>query len=398
MHKILAIIFLLSSFISYAGKPIMRKVGFTDNHQLLSSVIYEVNVRQFSKEGTFKAFATQIPRLKKMGITTLWFMPIQPIGFENRKGSLGSYYSISDYTAVNPEFGTLQDFKDVVKQAHDAGMKVMIDWVANHCAWDNKWMKTNPDFFEKDSLGKMHSPFDWSDVVELDYGNDDLRNAMKESMQFWVSETDIDGFRCDVADMVPLDFWMNTREELDASKKLIWLSETGSSEYLKAFDMVYGWEWMHALEEFHKGKNNIAQLDSIMQWYLADYQKGKYRLLFTTNHDENSWNGTEYERYGTQAKGMAELTMMMPGVPLIYNGQEDPMKKRLKFFDKDMIGFHSYDLVSFYKKAIADRQKYYNVKARVEKPIAKITFQAKGKGLIAEIASEKKVLKKISVK
>jgi alpha-amylase len=198
--------------------------------------------------------------------------------------------------------------------------------------------------------------------------------------------------------MVPLDFWMNTREELDNGKKLIWLSETGSSEYLKAFDMVYGWEWMHALEEFHKGKNNIAQLDSIMQWYLADYQKGKYRLLFTTNHDENSWNGTEYERYGTQAKGMAELTMMMPGVPLIYNGQEDPMKKRLKFFDKDMIGFHSYDLVSFYKKIIADRQKYYNAKARVEKPIAKITFQAKGKGFIAEIASDKKVLKKITVK
>jgi alpha-amylase len=398
MNKIITLLFLIIASNAFAKKAIMRRPGFRDNNNLPSQVIYEVNVRQFTKEGTFKAFAKHIPRLKKMGITTLWFMPIQPIGVKNRKGGLGSYYSISDYTSVNPEFGDVEDFKNVVELAHKSDMKVMIDWVANHCAWDNKWMKTNPEFFEKDSTGKMHSPFDWSDVVELDYSNEGLQDAMIESMSYWVTDCNIDGFRCDVADMVPLKFWMNARNAIDNHKKVIWLSETGGSDFLQAFDMVYGWEWMHALEDFHKGKNNIAQLDSIAQWYIGDYQRGKYRLLFTTNHDENSWNGTEYERYGKQALDMATLTMMMPGVPLIYNGQEEPLKRRLKFFEKDDIGFSKYTLASFYKKLIAERQKYYNQLARGENPVSKITIGKKRNALTVTIGSETKVYKTMIVK
>jgi alpha-amylase len=398
MNKIITLLFLIIASNAFAKKAIMRRPGFKDNNNLPGQVIYEVNVRQFTKEGTFKAFAKHIPRLKKMGITTLWFMPIQPIGVKNRKGGLGSYYSISDYTAVNPEFGDVEDFKNVIEQAHKLDMKVMIDWVANHCAWDNKWMKTNPEFFEKDSSGKMHSPFDWSDVVELDYGNEGLQDAMIESMSYWVTECNIDGFRCDVADMVPLKFWMNARGTIDNHKKVMWLSETGGSDFLQAFDMVYGWEWMHALEEYHKGKNNIAQLDSIAQWYLQDYQRGKYRLLFTTNHDENSWNGTEYERFGKQALDMATLTMMMPGVPLIYNGQEEPLKRRLKFFEKDNIGFGKYALNPFYKKLIGDRQKFYNQLARGENPVSKITLSKKGNALAVTIGSETKVYKTMLVK
>jgi glycosidase len=381
LKKILTTLFLFIIGHHLHAQEIMRKAAFRASHNEASQVIYEVNTRQFSKEGTFKAFAKHLPRLKKMGVTTIWFMPIQPIGKQNRKGSLGSYYSIRDYTAVNPEFGTVQDFKDVVAQAHKLGMYVMIDWVANHSAWDNKWMSTNPEFYDKDTNGKMHSPFDWSDVVELDYNNPGLRDTMIASMQYWVAECDIDGFRCDVADMVPISFWMEARSTIDLNKKCIWLAETGGNEYLQAFDIVYGWEWMHVLEEYHKGKANITKVDSIAQWYLQDYHKGKYRLIFTTNHDENSWNGTEYERYGTQAKDMAKLCMLMPGVPLIYNGQEEPLKKRLLFFEKDVIGFKKYQLAPFYHQIIKDRLKYYNVISRNENPLRKISFTGKGKSI-----------------
>lgn len=306
------------------------------------AVIYEVNLRQYSKNSTFKSFEAELPRLKNMGVTVLWFMPIQPIGKKNRKGKLGSYYSISDYTATNPEYGSVEDFTNLVKKAHDLGLLVMIDWVANHTAWDHPWVKKHADYYAKDSNGKMYSPFDWSDVVQLNHKSKAQQTAMISDMQFWVKTCDIDGFRCDVAHMAPIDFWVRARKTIDKQKPLLWLAESEDTSYYKAFDILYGWEWLHKMEAYHKGTTTIEGLDSVMQNYFKDYQKGKYRLLFTTNHDENSWQGTEFERLGNSSYKFLQLCSQMPGVLLLYSGQEEPLRKRLAFFEKDIIGFKKY--------------------------------------------------------
>jgi alpha-amylase len=321
------------------------------------AVIYEVNLRQYSKEGTFKSFEKELPRLKKMGITIVWFMPIQPIGKKNRKGKLGSYYSISNYTATNPEYGTMEDFKQLVQKSHELGLKVMIDWVANHTSWDHAWVKKHPDFYDKDSTGKMHSPYDWSDVVQLNHKSKAQQTEMINAMQYWVTECNIDGFRCDMAHMAPVDFWVSARKTLDRKKPLLWLGETQDANYYKAFDIIYGWEWLHKMEDFHNGKTTTVGLDSVLQTYYKDYQKGKYRLFFTTNHDENSWSGTEFERLGDQSYKFLKLCSQLPGILLIYSGQEEPLRKRLEFFEKDEIGFRKYADAQWIKAAIDLRNK-----------------------------------------
>ena len=316
--------------------------------------IYEVNIRQYSAEGTFYAFSKELPRLKDMGVQTIWFMPVTPIAQKNKKGSMGSYYACSDYTSVNPEFGTLDDFKNLVIQAHEMGFKVLLDWVANHTGWDHQWTKDHPDYFLKDADTndfKIASGMD--DIIELDYTNPELVKAMIEAMQFWVMECDIDGFRCDLASWVELPFWMKARKKLESVKPLFWLGEfeeLEDPEYAEAFDASYSWTWMHKTEDFYKGNLSLNMLYDLLKKY-DDLGDRSIRAWFTSNHDENTWNGTEYEKYGDMAKALAVFSATWNGIPLLYSGQELPLTdKRLKFFDKDVIPWTGkYELQDFYK-------------------------------------------------
>lgn len=310
--------------------------------------IYEVNLRQYTPEGTINAFRNHLPRLKEMGVDVIWLMPVHPIGIKNRKEALGSYYSIRDYKAVNPEFGSLDDFKKLVSEAHDMGMKLIIDWVANHTSWDNVWMKDHPEYYHKNEKGEMHTAFDWADVAQLDHESAAQQAAMIDAMKFWVTETGLDGFRCDMAHLCPATFWNQARHTLDSIRPLFWLGETQDVPYFSAFDVIYGWEWLHKMEDYYKGKTGISGLDSVMNQYMGDYQHHKFRILFTTNHDENSWNGTEFERYGDAARVFAALNATLPGIPLVYSGQEEPLKKRLAFFTKDTIPFKNYEWKTFF--------------------------------------------------
>lgn len=308
-----------------------------------NAFIYEVNVRQFTKEGTFNAFADHLPKLKDLGVDILWFMPINPIGEVARKGSLGSYYSVKDYTAVNPEFGTIEDFKNVVQGAHDMGMKVIIDWVANHTSRDAKWMETNPEWYVMDSVtNKPLAPFDWTDVAKLDYKKAEMRKAMIDAMQFWLQETKIDGFRCDVAFEVPTDFWDNAVKELRKTKPdLFMLAEAETPELqLNAFDMYYSWRLHSVMNKIAQGKQNADSLRACLKMIDTIFPKNTIPMNFTSNHDENSWNGTEFERMGKFAPEMAVLTFILPGMPMIYNGQEVGFNRRLQFFEKDSIDFN----------------------------------------------------------
>jgi alpha-amylase len=316
-----------------------------------STNIYEVNIRQYTPEGTFDAFAQSLPRLKAMGVETLWFMPIQPVGIKNRKGTLGSYYSISDYTSINPEFGTLRDFRELVKDAQAMGFKVIIDWVANHTAWDHVWTRSHPEFYTKDSNGGFRPPYpDWADVIDLDYDNQELWHAMIADMKFWVTETGIDGFRCDMAHLVPLDFWKEARRQLDATKSLFWLAETEEPNYHEAFDASYTWEFLHKMEAYWRRETDIAGLDSVLFKYDSVFPPNAIRMYFTSNHDENSHSGSEHERMGNAAKAFSVFTATWNGIPLIYSGQELPNLKRIQFFEKDSIQWTGMPaLEDFYK-------------------------------------------------
>jgi glycosidase len=316
----------------------------------LNTNLYEVNLRQYTKEGTFEAFSKELLRLQDMGVKVLWFMPITPISKEKRLGTLGSYYACSSYTQTNPEFGTIEDFKQLVNKAHALGFKVIIDWVANHTGWDHEWVTSNPGFYKVNAAGNFYDNNGWQDVIDLNYYDQAMRNAMISSMEFWVTECNIDGFRCDMAHLVPLDFWRDARKHLDTVKPLFWLAETEHYNYQFVFDCSYAWNFMHASENFAKKKIGIDDIKSI----LLDYQKKKLPqtnyLFFTSNHDENSWNGTEYEKYGNAALPFAVLAATWNGLSLVYSGQEIPNRKRLNFFEKDSIQWNwSNELQTFYK-------------------------------------------------
>lgn len=316
----------------------------------VNATIYEVNTRQFTDEGTFNAFLSHLPKLKEMGIDILWFMPIHPIGVKNRKGTLGSYYSIKNYTEVNPEFGTVQDFKNLVKEAHNLGMYVIIDWVANHTSWDNVWTETHPEFYTKDSTGNLVSPFDWSDVIDLNYDNKELWNYMRDAMKYWVDECNIDGFRCDVAAMVPLEFWKWLRPQLQTNKKLFMLAEAHEPELHEAFDMTYSWQLKDLFVGIAEGKMSAADLYNLFEKEKTEYPKDAYRMVFTTNHDENSWQGSDKERFGKYAKQFAVITGVVPGMPLVYSGMEADLDKKLLFFEKDPIKWKDSEYRNIYTK------------------------------------------------
>ncbi len=316
--------------------------------------IYEVNVRQYTQEGTFRAFEKELPRLKAMGVETLWFMPITPIAQKNKKGTLGSQYAAGDYTAINPEFGTMEDFKHLVDEAHKMGFKVIMDWVANHTGWDHVWTKTNPDFYLKDpKTGDFQIASGMEDIIELDYSNPKMREAMIEAMKFWVREANIDGFRCDLAAWVEVDFWQQARPEVEKVKPLFWLGEFDELEnpdYGKVFDASYIWTWMHKTKEYYEKDLPLSELRDLLSRY-SQIGDGSMRAWFTSNHDENTWNGTEYEKYGEIAKPLAVFSVTWNGVPLLYNGQELPLRtKRLEFFEKDPIPWTgNNELADFYK-------------------------------------------------
>ena len=318
--------------------------------------IYEVNVRQYTKEGTFKAFEKEMPRLKNMGVKTLWFMPITPIAQLNKKGSMGSPYAAADYTSINPEFGTMEDFKHMVNEAHRLGFKVIIDWVANHTGWDHVWTKTHPEFYLKDPDGSFHKASGMDDIIELDYSNTEMRLAMIDAMKFWITETDIDGFRCDLASWVEVDFWQQARPEVEKVKPLFWLGEFDeieSPDYGKVFDASYSWKWMHKSADYYKNNESIQSLKDLLIQY-SQIGDSSMRAWFTTNHDENSWNGTEYEKYGDITLPMAVFSATWNGVPLLYSGQELPNMKRLEFFEKDVIEWtKELKMADFYKTLLS---------------------------------------------
>jgi glycosidase len=319
--------------------------------------IYEVNIRQYTPEGTIAAFEKHLPRLKKMGVKILWIMPVQPIGKANRKGTMGSYYSIADYTAVNPEFGTAADFNRLVKTAHRLKMKVILDWVANHTAWDHPWITAHPDWYKKDAKGELVSyNFDngreieyWTDVVGLDYRVPAVWDAQIAAMKYWVREHDIDGFRADVASLMPIPFWQRARAELDAIKPMFMLAESNDPAIHAAFDMTYDWALLDVFADISDGKGGAELLRKWVEKGQAGYPPDSYRMLFTSNHDVNSWRWSDDEKYGPRFRTFAVLAATLPGMPLVYSGQESGLDKKIAFFEKDAIAWRRYENGQFYE-------------------------------------------------
>ena len=336
------------------GKKVEEQSASYDKY---NSVVYELNIRQATEEGTFAAAEAYLPELKAMGVDIVWLMPISPIGVDGRKGTLGSYYSIIDYKAVNPEFGTMEDFDSFLAKAHELGLKVILDWVANHTSRDANWWKEGKkEWYVMDETTDLPIvEYDWTDIAKLNYKSEDMRAAMTDALKFWV-EKGIDGFRCDVAMNVPADYWKGAWDELKAINPDLYLLAEGENEWLHecGFDATYAWELHHIFNAMAKGGSetkNVAGDGTIktdakgvadLKEYLArddkNYPAPAMRLMFTSNHDENSWAGTEFERMGDAYRAFATLTFVLPkSQPLIYTGQEIGLDRRLEFFEKDSV-------------------------------------------------------------
>ena len=325
-----------------------------------SAVLYEMNIRQLTPEGTLSAAEKKLEFLHSMGIDAIWMMPIYPIGEENRKGSLGSYYSIQDYCAVNPEFGTMEDFDSFVAKAHSLGMKILLDWVANHTARDAKWLKTKPaDWYEREADGTAKIPWDWSDTAKLNYANHDVWRGQIEAMRFWVEKHNIDGFRCDMAMLVPIEFWQQAAAVLHAVKPDIFMLAEAEELNLfdKAFDMCYAWEIHHMMCDIAKGERRVWDLRNTMYADRERYPNSAMKMMFTSNHDENSWSGSEFDRFGAAREVMTALTFVWEAaMPLLYTGQEVGYNHSFKFFERDYIPAEKYqecEDTELYRKLIA---------------------------------------------
>ncbi len=336
----------------------MANFGMAAPEWTLRANIYEVNIRQYTPEGTLKAFSAHLPRLKAMGVDILWLMPVFPIGEVNRKGSLGSYYSIQDYKAINPAFGTMADFDSLVARIHDLGMYVILDWVANHTAWDHPWTRQHPDWYNRDIHGNILVPADnngnltdWTDVADLNYNNSEMRKEMISEMLFWAKEHHVDGFRCDIAGFVPLNFWQQAKAELDKAGHFFMLAEDENPDFhTGAFHMTYAWGVHHKMVDVAKGKANAKDLAKTLSDEQVKFAKDAYRMQFIDNHDENSWQGPVSSRFGPGYKAFAVLTYIIPGMPLIYSGQESSLNKSLRFFEKDTIAFDGFYDADFYTR------------------------------------------------
>lgn len=331
---------------------------------LETAIIYEANIRQYSPEGSFNAFTKDIPKLKELGVDILWLMPVYPISSTNRKAYgnlmahdiedpeerkkyLGSYYAISDYTAINPEFGTLEDFRALVQTAHDNGIYVILDWVANHTGWDHHWIKEHPEYYTKNEKGEVSEPLQddgrtpegWSDVADLDFSNQELRQAMTKEMLYWLEEEGVDGFRCDVASFVPVDYWQQAIPKLRAGRSIFMLAESDDPALLQPglFDAAYGWANHHLMNDIAAGKNNPESWQGHMDYMFNKYGQPGQLMNFVENHDENSWNGTFLSRTGEAWEAALVLSYVNPGIPLVYSGMEYDLDHSLKFFEKDII-------------------------------------------------------------
>lgn len=317
-----------------------------------NATVYELNIRQFSEEGSFRAVERELPRLKEMGIDIIWLMPVHPIGKLHRKGTLGSYYSVKDYFGVNPEFGTEEDFRCLVKAIHDAGMYVIIDWVANHTSWDNALVNDHPEWYRKSRKDTFQSTRwrDYDDIIELDYSHPGLRRYMTEALKFWIREYDLDGYRCDIASFVPIDFWENAREELDAIKPVFMLAEAEDRElHRKAFDATYNWTLWNILHQLALNERSVKTLtEAYIAEHVSIFPKAGIRLNFIDNHDKNSWEGNQYSNFGDALNTATVFTVMMDGMPLVYSGQESGLDRSLEFFEKDPIDWESYKNKALY--------------------------------------------------
>ncbi|MES1158671.1 MAG: alpha-amylase family glycosyl hydrolase [Terricaulis silvestris] len=321
-----------------------------------SAVIYQINTRQFTPEGTFKAAQAQLPRLKALGVDILWLMPIHEIGVKNRKGSLGSPYSVRDYYSVNHEFGTLDDLKAFISAAHALGMHVILDWVANHTAWDNPLVTQHPDWYERDWKGDFHPTpwFDWSDIIDLNYDQPALRRYMTDAMKYWVRDVGFDGFRADTAGFVPLDFWENARRELDEIKPVFMLAEWEQRDvHARAFDATYAWTWGQAVESIARGHANVGALFGYYSGNESAWPRDADRMTFLSNHDWNAWEATEFERYGPALHAAMVLQVVGEGMPMIYNGQEAGYNHRLAFFERDPIRWREHENGALYQRLFA---------------------------------------------
>lgn len=320
-----------------------------------NAVMYQINTRQFTHEGTFTAVIAQLPRLKELGVDIIYLMPINPIGLKNRKGTLGSPYAVRDYLAINPEFGSLADFKALVEAIHEHGMYVIVDWVANHSAWDNVLVEQHPEWYSTDHQGEFHPTpwWDWDDIIDFDYTNVALREYMAQAMQYWVEEADIDGYRCDVAGMVPSDFWVTVRQSLEQIKPVLMLAEWETRDmHYAGFDMTYAWTWNEVMHAICMGKGKIEKLFKYYSWHEKSYPREAIKMTFVSNHDKNAWDGTEFEQFGDGLKAAIILSFVGDGMPLIYNGQEAGNTKRLAFFERDPIRWQAHELGDFYHKLI----------------------------------------------
>ena len=334
----------------YEPKPYvtLENPGWTKN-----AVIYQVNTRQFSEEGTFKAVMKELPRIKELGADIIWFMPIHKIGEKNRKGKLGSPYAVKDYYSVNPEFGTLADFKALLDRAHELDMFVIIDWVANHTAWDNYLTEKHPGWYERDWKGDFRPTpwWDWTDIIDLDFSVPDVREYMTKAMKYWVKEVGVDGFRADVAGFVPVDFWNNVRKELEEIKPVFMLAEWESRDiHAKAFDASYAWSWYDSMHAVAMGR---ADMNALFVYYAhreSAYPPEAMRMTFTSNHDKNAWNGTMFDQFGDAVEAAIVLSVVGDGIPLIYNGQEAGNEKMLEFFEKDPIEWREHPIGELYKQ------------------------------------------------
>ena len=296
-------------------------------------VIYEVNVRNYSSEGNFKGLEKDLPHLKDLGVDILWLMPIHPIGVENREGSLGSPYSVKDYKAVNPDYGTTADFKALIEAAHALNMEIWIDWVANHTSRDHAWIKEHLDYYAEKDGQRPYSPENWYDVVQLDYNNANMRAAMIDAMKYWVSEFGIDGYRCDAATFVPLSFWKEARAQVDVVKKITWLCEGDNADYMEAFDYDYAWGFNTAMNNFGSSNNVTELVNECEKLFNNTAYRNKGRMVYLTNHDLNAYDGTEFTRYGSSVLPLTVLSFTIYDMPLIYNGQEIGMNKAMSLFD-----------------------------------------------------------------
>lgn len=310
-----------------------------------NAVIYQINTRQFTSEGTFRAAQEQLPRLKELGVDILWLMPIHPIGEVNRKGTLGSPYAIKDYFGVNPEFGTEDDFRAFVDAAHAQGLNVILDWVANHTAWDNPLVTEHPDWYETDWKGDFHpTPWtDWADIIDLDYSNPGLRAYKTRALKYWVEEFDVDGYRADVAGFVPLDFWETARAELNEIKPVFMLAEWQQRDlHRNAFDATYAWAWKEAAQRIAKSQSDAGDLRGYLSEQISTWPLDAYRMLYTENHDQNAWDGSTRDIYGDAYHAMLTLSFVIEGIPLIHNGQEVGNQNQLEFFERDPIAWGDY--------------------------------------------------------